>query len=198
MLPDLPKLKTELDQRLTSYVSKRAHGMLGIFQDIGRHIIHEGSKTKIIRATGDEETNEMFHASSEVRIDVREVPSMTVESRRELLDSLAEDMARQMSGHMFHSLDETLEKYGQTVDNEGKPFSPETIFEVLEKIAMDFDEEGNQKSLSLAIHPEKQQKVIDVLKAIECDEVLRAKHEALIDRKRKEWRDREAARKLVG
>jgi len=126
-----------------------------------------------------------------------EIPKLTTAERMDKLNQLADEMASQIGGHLYSSLNETLEKAGQVVDGKGKPFDIETFFVGLESIQMEFDKDGKH-NLSFAIPPELGPRVKAVLEQAESDPATRKRHDELMARKWMEWRDREATRKLVG
>ena len=195
MLPDLPALKEEIQRLLDDYLRQRTQQRMGVFGQAGRHIIHEGDRMHIVRADGTEDISSLKSSSAELEIKLEEIPDMTVEARLRRLDGMADEMARQMSGNLFQTLDTTLDKAGQTIDRKGRPLDAETILETLAKLQMDFDEEPK---LSLVIPPALKEKANEAFRQIESDPVLRRRHDDIIESKRRDWRAREAARKLVG
>jgi len=115
-----------------------------------------------------------------------------------MIENLADEMARDMSHHMFGSIEKTLDEYDQTVHLHGQPLGPEAVLEMLGKMRMDFDDAGNPVGLSVIVPPQLSERWEWVVQQIHEDPVLRKKYDELIEQKRGEWRDRETARKLVG
>ena len=76
----------------------------------------------------------------------------------------------------------------------GKPLSVNSLFEVLEKIDIDFDEAGNPNELGVVVHPERFSSISRVISQVKAD----PRYQAIIERKREEWYAREGNRKLVG
>ncbi|MFO1349908.1 MAG: hypothetical protein U1F68_04195 [Gammaproteobacteria bacterium] len=198
MLPDLPGLKREIQSVVDRYLRARVHSKLGVFDKSPKHIVHEGNRMRTLRADGSSDDSDLKQASAEMTVKFDDIPRLTAAKWMEKLDSLADEMAKQIGQHLYGSLDASLEKAGQVVDGRGKPFDAETVFAVLEKIALDFDETGQHHELSIVMSPDLAQRAKKVFEQIESDPVLRQRHRELIDRKRSEWRDREATRKLVG
>jgi hypothetical protein len=198
MLPDLPTLKSDLQEVLDDRLRKRAHGRMGVFSDVPRVFVHEGNRLRTIRADGSFEDTEFKQASAEMEIKRSDVPTLTAEARLAMIDKMADDMAAKVSKGMFESLNATLEGTGQTVDNRGKPLSHEVFFEVLEKLDMDFDQSGQPTGLQLVVGPDMVPTLKRLQEQFESDPELQRRHRELLDRKRMEWRAREAARKLVG
>jgi hypothetical protein len=98
---------------------------------------------------------------------------------------------------MHDSLGKTLDDHGQTINIKGQ-LGPESVLKMFEKIRMMFDDAGNPIGLSVVLAPEMAEQWASVQKQIDGDPALQQRFNDLFDRKRGEWRDREAARKLVG
>lgn len=198
MLPDLPNIKRDISHILYRYFQIATQRRMGAFANAPRHQIHEGASMRILRADGTIEESALKEASAELTLKFEEIPNMSVEARMAKLDEMAESMAKQMSEHLYSRLNETLEKAGQVVDNKGTPLSHETFFALLEKLQVDFDKNGNPKGLQLVIGPGLVPRIKELIEQEKSDLSITKRHEEIMARKRLEWRDREAARKLVG
>jgi hypothetical protein len=195
VLPDLPRLKSDIQKVLMGYLRVKAHQNLGVFAQSPRHVAHEGNRLYTLRADGSETESEFAQATGELTVHLAEVPQLTIQERIAKLDAMADDMARQMSERLFGSLDEVLKRSGQSVDQEGQPLSAETILAALELIEMDFDK---PPELSVVIPPALQEKAAIAFHNLKTDPVLNRRYEDLMARKRLDWRARETARTLVG
>jgi hypothetical protein len=198
MLPDLPDLKAELRDIYVRYVSRRAHAQLGAFSEAPRHVIHEGETMRVERANGDSEDSDMQGASAEVVISYEQAETMSLQERTQILNDLADRMAMQMSEKLFTSLNETLDRAGQTVDNRGRPFDAEAILRILDRMEIDFDAQGNPKLPTVQLGRDMSEAWVEATNQLANDPVWKARLEQLLAEKRANWRDREAARKLVG
>jgi hypothetical protein len=198
MLPDLPELKRELQRIIDQYLQRQIRARMGVFEESPRHIIHEGERMRIVRADGSVDESNLQQSTAEMTIKMEEIPTLTIEDRIRRLDGMAEDMAKQISEHLFGTLNETLEKAGQVVDAKGKPFDAEVLFGALSSVQLEFDDSGQHHGLQMVIPPAMAERVRAVFAQIDADPMLKRQHEELIGRKFGEWRDREAARKLVG
>ena len=69
---------------------------------------------------------------------------------------------------------------------------------MLEKIQRDFDENGTPSELSVVVAPGMRDQVERVLQQLQLDPATKLRHDEILEKQRGEWRDREAARKLVG
>ena len=63
---------------------------------------------------------------------------------------------------------------------------------------LEFDENGDPKGLTVVIPPSMEERAKETMEMFHQDPELSGRWQELMDKKRKEWRDREAARKLVG
>lgn len=197
MLPDLPRLKQDmkciLDQRLQNRINER----LGVFGEIPKHFMHEGNRMRIRRANGSVEETKLKQTSGEMTLKVSEIPALTLQERIAKLDKVADEMADQMATHTMETLGEGLDKAGQVIDRKGQPFDAEAFFEVLEKVQMQFDK-SEQSNLTILLPPALTSRAKEILHLLETDKNVQKRYADIMERKREEWRDREAARKLVG
>jgi len=150
---------------------------------------------RTIRADGSSEDSLFRTASAELAMDLRSTSTLTNEQRFEHLDKMASMLAEQMSAHLYGTLDEMLQAKGRVVD--GSNFGPETIFAAIESLHMDFDAPDGDPLITIAMNPKMRELFDKAAEEIESDEALSARYEALIEKKRGEWRDREASRKLA-
>jgi hypothetical protein len=198
MLPDLPGLKLDIQRLLNAYLRTQINVRLGVFNKAPKHAMHEGNRMRVVRADGSIDESELKEASAEMVLKHEDAPRLTLRELGGKLNDIADQMARQISEHLFGRLNEAIERTGQVVDQKGKPLDAEAVFSALEKIQLDFDETGKHKELSIVVPPALAPKAKQVFEQIQSDPILRDRHEEIMLRKRMEWRDREASRKLVG
>lgn len=198
MLPDIPPLKNEIARKLQAAFKQRVNAYLGAINEAPRSFIKEGRRVVTTRPDGRNEETELQTASAETSIRFDEVPHLSIQDRLTKLDEAARAMARQISEHAFGQINEAVERVGNVVDGGGKPLSPEVYLEVIEKIHLDFDANGKPRELSLVIPPHLEQRAKETLEKLRQVPVYSKRYQEVIDKKRLEWRDREAARRLVG
>jgi hypothetical protein len=199
VLPDLPKLKSEISGLFHTIFENRLNAYLGFVGEVPRCFIKEGSNPVTIRPDASRDETKLQPASAVTNFKVDEIPSLSVEQRIARLDVAARDMASQISSHAFATINEAVDKVGNVVDAKGKPFNADAFFEVLEKIQIDFEEDGvKHKELTVVFPPQMTQKVRETIAEIDNNPELKQRHKEIIEKKRMEWRAREAARKLVG
>lgn len=93
---------------------------------------------------------------------------------------------------IFGRMNEILEEAGQVVDANGQPLSVAWVLQALEKVQIDFDEDGNAKMPILIVHPDARKRLAETPPTPEEEKQL----EALIERKRQEFNARRRVRKL--
>jgi hypothetical protein len=199
VLPDLPKFKVDIANVFHVIFKNRVNEYLGVIGEVPRNIIKEGSNPVILRPDASRDETPLKAASAETIFKLEEIPILSVEQRIAKLDTAAREMANQISSHAFARINEVVDRVGNVVDAKGKPFDAEAVFDMLEKIQMDFDDNGvKHKEITVVVSPALTERVKATMEQIHQDPELSKRYKEIIDNKRVEWRAREAARKLVG
>jgi hypothetical protein len=198
VLPDLPKLKADISHLFDMYQINRINAYLGFVNEIPQSIIKEGKNPTILRGDSSRDEIEIKQASATATFKRDEIPSLSMQERMKRLDAAAKEIAAEISTIAFAAINEAVDRIGNVVDANGKPLSPEAIFEVLEKIHLDFDENGNPEELNIVVSPDLSERFVETMQQLQNDPELKKRYDAIINTKRKEWHDREIARKLVG
>lgn len=113
------------------------------------------------------------------------------------IPELVEEMVAQRFKALFDKMEDVTRRTGNIVDGKGAGLTPDLIMETLEKIDISFDENGNPHLPTLYISPDVSKKMgenDDLWK--ETPEMVQ-KMTKLIEKKRREWNDRQDRRKLV-
>lgn len=197
MLPDFPELKKQLRLLLRERLRQSFDRQAPVISEVRRFKSHEGDTFTIHRLDGSVTTSSYHRAETEFSIDRRELPTLTPQQLITRVDEAAGKMAEQASKHFFETLNEAVSKAGNVVNAQGQPISPELIFQVLEKIQLDFDEDGKPHGLTMVVGPKLAETLRTLIPKWEADPELNRRYERLMDKKREEWRDRESRRKLV-
>ncbi|WP_223618950.1 hypothetical protein [Lysobacter sp. ESA13C] len=197
MLPDLKSIKLKLRNFHIDYVQRTAYSAMGMFSEIPRHQVHEGDAMRTIRADGTVEDSEVMHASAQTEIELSAIATMTADQRLGELDNLAHQMANSMSLGLYSSLDQALDAAGQTVSARGRP-GVEVVFEMLQKMQMEFDDNGSVKNLIIGGGAEGVRAIRLALEQIKSTPELHDRYTKFMAEKMEAWRAREASRELVG
>lgn len=171
---------------------------MGPLAVVPESMIFEGNKTVVVREDGsvDEESLESIAVKLEVKFD--EVEQMNHEIVLDKINRTTEKMAGKLKKLAFEQIGKAAEEIGNVVSADGKPFSIDLLFEMLEKIHIDFDEAGNPSHLMCPVNPKLFPSIAKIISQAKADPANDRRYEAIIERKREEWRVRESNRKLVG
>ena len=110
---------------------------------------------------------------------------------------LAEDLKAHQVRTMLARVGEAADSVGNVVHGGGQPYGPDLFFEMLEKITISFDEDGNPQMPMAVVSPETAAYIRAHAAAWEADPAFRERHARILQRKREEWDDRERHRELV-
>lgn len=197
MIPDFPREKEKLMQFWIKYLSIKNKELLGIFGTLPIHRNHEGHLWELNRSDGSEDNQPYHEIQSLFSIEINEVPNLAPDKIRQKLDTIAEDMARQMSQNAYSEISRVTRQVGNEVNAQGQPLTKERFLQMIEKIQIDFDANGNWIPPALVMHPDLWEAKKDEFKSWESDQEFKEKLEELIALKKEEWLDRENRRKLV-
>ncbi|MDP3858588.1 MAG: hypothetical protein Q8Q73_12590 [Stagnimonas sp.] len=198
MLPDFPTLKKDLDDFFSAYLSRETQRRSGEFGQMARHRLFEGRANAIQRQREKPEAVEIVSASEELNFSAAEVANLGVQEIWSYLDEVAQKMADQIVAHFYKTLSEQCEQSGQVTKSEGGLVTADKLLEAFGKLQIDFDSSGHPRLPSIHIGPSQSAAMALALQKLETDAELRLRSQELIALKRREWLDREAARKLVG
>ena len=197
MLPDYPKVKNDLQQFFDTWLRERVRRRLGALSEIPRHRVFEGTGTSMLRPSGQEDVTPMQRYATEFEISFEEVPRMTLPDILSRLDKAAQDVADQIGRSLYQAVSDAADQIGNVV-KASQGFTLAVIFEMLEKIDIPFDQDGNPELPEIHIHPESAETLKEALISLQNDPELRSRYNEILLGKKEQWRVREAHRKLVG
>jgi hypothetical protein len=197
MLPDFPTQKARLLRFWTAYLRRKEREYLGYFATAPSYTHHEGDRWTIQREDGTSSESTYREIEVEMSIATDEVPNLTPDRIAKKLDSVAEKLAKQMHQGIMEGLNQAIDQAGTGVDAKGSPLTKELFLEMLDRMLLPFDKDGNLIPPTIMMHPRMWETHKEEVKSWEQDPEFRARHEEIIERKREEWRDRESCRKLV-
>lgn len=194
MLPDFPEIKKFLIARFEKDLKKNINSKTTFANKIPERYFHEGKSTLINnRATDFKDETGGTLVEHVLQIDKKEILEKGLDAYYEKIDILAEKFSKSKDKIVFDKLNEVTDKTNNVVDAKGK-LSADVILKALEKVYMDFDDNGNIKEgFTMIVHPSMRQD----LESIQKNKDFIDKYEALINKKREEFYERKANRKLV-
>lgn len=198
MLPDYPHTKKLVFDACMDRVRIAQQRKLGIFSTVKQVYLHEGLSCILFRADGTICDNEMteIESTTHIKHDLRDFGSLPVSEIMTALDRMGEELADAKAKLFIERFDEACESVGN-VSDPTKSFE-ENFFDLIEKQEIDFEPNGEPcKRQILVGSDEMAGKFSDLFNKLRTDSQLKRKYDSLMDRKRQEWRDREADRNLV-
>lgn len=197
MQETIPELEEELETLVGKFVENATRIRAPAMGELSRHRVFEGHHSAIVRPSGEEDETEFREFSAESEIPSKTVLYANLDEILECFIPVAEAMANDHEKMFFETMHQVTEKTGNVVDGGGKPLSHESILKVLETIQIDFDSDGNPRMPTMMISPAMEPRLKELINDPASKE-FEKKQKEIIDRKRLEWRDREANRTLVG
>jgi hypothetical protein len=158
MLPDFPRVKSKLGKALTRLIRKAAQN--DPLLQIPRTTIHfEGDKFSNRDLHG--RLHEAAYTPIEASVTVKREDIITLGIMAYVRSSLqaAETMKEQASKMMIETMTKAVQEIGNVVDNGGRPFDFEALLRALEKVQIDFDDEGKANMPSVVLHPDQMEKM---------------------------------------
>lgn len=195
MLPTYPKLeayRSRLNQDRVRATVRTLAPMIGL---VKAHIQFEGRHSAIQRESGELDETPITSASGEVSIKFVDLADFTETLVENHLDDMSEQLARSMSEHFQQRMREVTEKVGNVVDGQGQPFSEELFLDVIEKMEHSFGTDGTWQPPTMIVGPGMAEKLAA---AGDMSPEGNRRLKAILERKRDDFRRREAARILVG
>ena len=197
MLPDFPLVKKRYSKILNRYLWEQINTKDPFLRQIKHRVQHEGNKAIMKTYDGQNDNMKYECLISEFKINSDEIIQEGFLAFKKHIDKMVDNILEQKSKMMFKKLNEITAKTGNVIRGEGRPFTKESILEAMEKIAMEFDTNGNPTNLSIVVSPVMWERLKDEIPKWESDSEFVAKREALLQKKRKEYLDSENNRKLV-
>jgi len=196
MLPDFPNIKRKNRELVNKYLQAQVR-QDPLLSEIREKSHFEGNRISSIDATGESTESTYRKVSSQYSIRREDVIAKGPMAFIENIKNVAEEIKKQKAKLLFDRLNEVTEKTGNMVDGKGGPFTFELFMELLGKIVIEFDGRGNPILPTLVISPEMGAKLKHKLPEWDANPEYKKRFDEIIERKRKEWDDRESDRKLV-
>jgi hypothetical protein len=197
MLPDFPKLKDRLMDRHMRDIRVKVDAQMPVVSRIRSVRFHEGNCFSFERDDGVVESKGFIDVRAPIQIAANLEFKDTVQNLKERTEKLTLDFAAQLEKFFFERFEEITASVGNAIDMKGEPFTAESHLDSLERVDLDFDMFGFPIYPMHVCHPVMADTIKSQLARFRTESRLRDRAEALIDRKRKEWRDRESRRRLV-
>lgn len=196
MLPDFPAIKKAISEAVNAYL-RIAAKQDPLFSDIREEVHFEGNRMSSYTVDGelDESNYQEFKSGYEIKDD--EIIEKGVVAFLEHFDRTSEEIKKQKSQLLFKKIDESTEKIGNQIDLKGEEVTFDHFLAMIQKIWIDFDEEGKPHMPRLVMHPDVGAKLAAKFKEWETNPENKKRFDELMAKKKAEWDDKESNRKLV-
>ena len=196
MLPDFPDTKRLFSRFFQTYMRRKIREVSPFSAVQTRHL-HEGRAMKITRADQSESTSGLQQLSAHIEVTFDEIKDLTLKKAIEKHDAMIADMVRKQTHFIRERMSSELPE-SQTLDARGRRFDAQVVLDMLEKMQFDFYPDGTPHEIYVdgALFTSERMAAVD--KELESDPELKRKFDEMMEKKKEEWRAREADRKLVG
>lgn len=151
------------------------HGGGFHYENEGEHLVTSLSEIKI-------ETNTT----------IDDIINYDIEKISENIYSLANQRLQQMFKIFITTMDQITNLTGNITNAQGKPFSLDMILDLLEKVDIGFDGEGNARLPQILVGPD----LGDKMKNLKMTESQEKRFAEIIEKKKKEFYDQKCYRRL--
>jgi len=196
MLPDFPETKRLFSRFFRTYMRRKVREV-SPYGAVQTRYLHEGRAMKITRADQSESTSSMEELSVHLEIKFDEIESLTLQKSIEKHDAMIADMAQKQTHFARERMSIEIPE-SQTLKAKGRKFDAQIVIEMLEKMQIDFYPDGTPHEIFVDSPLFTPERMAAVDKEFESNPELKRKFDEMMERKKEEWRAREADRKLVG
>lgn len=196
MLPDFPETKRLFSRFFQTYMRLKIRE-ISPYSAVQTRYLHEGRAMKITRADQSESASGLEQLSAYIEVKSDEIENLTFDRAIEKHEAMIADLVRKQTRFIRERMTSEIPE-SQTLDAKGRKFEGQVVIDLLEKMQIDFYPDGTPHKIFVDgpfFTPERMA-VVD--KEFESDPELKRKFEEMMAKKKEEWRDREADRKLVG
>lgn len=197
MLPDFIRVKRNLNRSLMKWVQLQIPLLTPLLSGIATFKQHEGKQARIIRIDKSEGEIEYHQSSFEFTMSRDEMRSSTLPAIKEKLLDLAKRVGEAQEKDLLGMAMRAADLSGNVVHT-GPDFTADSLL-MISSVPEDFDARTleRKEGAMFVLHPDTAAKILPLAKEWERDPEFKARLDAIVERKREEWRDREANRKLV-
>lgn len=194
MLPDFPKVKKSLGEFLVQKANEVIKNSSPILSQIRTSQIFEGDQHLLVRDDNSEEETDFKHLEEKLVLSHKEIENASLKVIFEKILGMLGNLSKQQHALIFSKLEEVTESTGNVVKTKG--INPEAVLEMLEKIQIDFDSNGNPNWPTIFSHPAQKDTWKDLLKELEKEPYIK-RVEEILKKQKESWYARESLRRLV-
>lgn len=196
MLPDFERVKAYANRNLLQWVDRQVPAAAPLLQGVARFRQHEGRVVSIVRQDNSVDSTDFRSIHVECAISREEMKNCDLGTIRQKLVETANQIGQAQTQRMLEIAGQAADSVGNVVNADGE-LTPGKFLEAFRKVEMDFDPQTLKPKSMIVMHPKAAAFLVPKVKEWEKDPKFKAEHERIMAVKRREWRDREANRKLV-
>jgi hypothetical protein len=192
MLP-APEYEAATQRFVSEAVEALMQAKSPIYAQIPWESVEQVPDTQLVLEDGQVIENPSTLVSADFLLNVREIVAGNFDSIYVALDQIAEQSLATLMPALFEHIGQVAEAVGNTVDANGRELSWDLVLDLIEKIQMTFDENGQPNKITMAAGPGLYER-LQALQRPTPEQVRR--HEEIIARKREEFRAQRRRRAL--
>jgi hypothetical protein len=196
MLPDFPETKRLYARFFQTYMRRKVRE-ISPYSAVQTRYLHEGHRMRVVRPDDTESESGMVQMSSMLEFKMDEIEDQTLDKVIAKIDATVLDMARQQVQFIRQRMNSEIPE-AQTLHAKGRKLDGALLLEMLEKMQIEFYPDGTPHEIHVDGELFTGGALQAALKEFDTNADLKKRHDDLMERKREEWRAREADRKLVG
>lgn len=196
MLPQFPKAQKLIEEFANEAMFDAMYEAGPLLLEIRSHQQHEGKDGSFQTNSGQIEQIDFRKTSVAMTSPVKQGRGETLEEILKVMTKGGSDMGRKIQDTILQGVEAATENVGNVIQIRNNEITPEAFLEMMEKVEIDFDEDGRSRSswfLPQTIAAELHKSY----EAWQEDPILRTKLAALEAKKKEEFRAREVTRRLA-
>ncbi|TNB47147.1 hypothetical protein FF124_13275 [Martelella lutilitoris] len=172
MLETTKVLENEIDEIVNMFIESTVRSGSPVLGEVARYRMFEGHQTAILREDGDKEEEELHLISGETSVPAKTLLYGSLEEILGCFLPVAKSLAADQSKLLFELIDRTTEKTGNVINGKKRPFSPDLVLEMLDKIEIEFDANGKPRMPTLVVGETMAARAKEVIEASDNPEFI--------------------------
>jgi hypothetical protein len=198
MLPDFVRVKERRLRWFRRAVTRFMEQQAWMMKKMRTVRQHEGQQLQYETVEGDRDIVAYDNKlSSSLKIQMDELATLGPVGYLKKAHKMASEFAEQAKRYFYGQVEHYSKEAGTAVHAGGRPFDALMLLDGLEKMDLDFDENGQPELPTFVMNPSLSGAFAKKMQEAEKSPEFRRRWDEVMTRKLVEWRDREADRKLV-
>jgi hypothetical protein len=197
MLPHFPKSHKQMMEIREDKIWEGFYSASPVLRQIGFRAQREGKASTFQTEQGAIEQIDYKHTGSEIVYKPKDAEGMTVQEFIKIYQEPAREMGKKTVTALYEKIDKITQQTGNFVNSGRKPLSHDLFLDLIEKMPIDFDSSDQPRMPSLNAGSEMFAHLQQQIPKWHEDPAFLTRWKAILDKKREEFREREACRRLV-